>query len=86
MSKKELEVFSGILDGAASEFLVTNLQSTASVQQYAINGCDISVSDKAAKKIRETAIVLLWDRKNSVNAGCSQLFYDAKEEIEKINY
>ena len=45
-----------ILDGAISEYFASNVETLESVQAYAENACEITLSDDEAEKVREACM------------------------------
>ena len=76
-----LKVAEGILDSAASEYLEDNLSSIDSVQAYAENGCEISLSDDEAKKVLNACKAWVDGTESGKLNGSNDYYYTVKKTL-----
>lgn len=78
---KLLEVAEGILDSAISEYLEENLSSIESVQVYAENGCNITLSDDEAKTVHRACKAWVVGSESGELNGTNDYYYTVKQPL-----
>jgi hypothetical protein len=76
-----LKVAEGILDSAASEYLDDNLSSIDSVQAYAENGCEISLSDDEATEVLNACRAWVEGTESGKLNGTNDYYYTVKKSL-----
>jgi hypothetical protein len=74
MSSKLVQVFEGIMDGAAREYLQQN-RTLEGIEAYAYSGLDIVLTDFEVSKIK-TAIDMLVGEQNNYDESIESLLSD----------